>query len=499
MYQIQPPPPPPPQQQQQQFYHHHQSGSISMVAPPPYHRPSSSFGINGNTSNQPPQPQTHYSTPPPPPPNAYYPQPLRHSRSFYNTNTNTNPIPHPFNSGFIPPPPQQQQPLHQHHQSIIASMASAPPYMSSPPLMLKMQDVPAPAAVQVPAPVQDEQVNGGINSVLEYDLNTMAAFLSWCSFGMLKQDKNPTKDFESLIVSVLFATRLPKSTIIIALEYMNQRFSNVNNNNSNVSSSVGDLTEHQIFIQLIVSLILANKFNDDNTFTNKSWHGATGLKLELLNKEEKDWLDECKWSLNVVNFESNIVTLQECWITWLDKYGDKHKIKDLITSSPPPISQIQQVQVQHHQHFNSLSSKNSFSSIPSSPIYSDHPNHYYYPSSSSPSITPPTKYSDGNSLWFDQQQGVQPQPQQQINNQSIWNNFNNTTPSIAFQPNVQMQPPSQQHQHSQSGHFQPPPLMALPLPSNPSTSNSSYPFHHNPILNHGGFVGYANPYYMASC
>lgn len=199
-------------------------------------------------------------------------------------------------------------------------------------------------------PVKEEApaVNGGISSVLDYELPTMSAFLSWCSFGMLKQTRNPTKEFESLLVSVLFATRLPKSTIIIALEYLNQRY---------CPKHLDLLNELEIFLKLVIALILANKFNDDNTFTNKSWYGATGLAVEILNLEERLWLEEVEWQLNVVNFESNIMTLEECWATWLSKVTQQQSSR--LTSSSPVSA-------------NSLSPKiPSYSHSPvSSPLYS---------------------------------------------------------------------------------------------------------------------------------
>lgn len=164
---------------------------------------------------------------------------------------------------------------------------------------------PAPA----PAP---ENVNGGISAVLEYDPQNMSAFLSWCAFGMLGQTRNPSKDFEGVVVLILHATRLPKSTIIIALEYLNQRFS---------TCALGPLAERDLFLKLVVALVLANKFNDDNTFTNRLWAGATGLQIDAINHEERDWLTAVKWQLNVVKYQPNIETLEECWRTWMDKFA----------------------------------------------------------------------------------------------------------------------------------------------------------------------------------
>lgn len=210
---------------------------------------------------------------------------------------------------------------------------------------LQVAPPPPPAQAQQP-PGVPEVANGGITSVLEYNINHMATFVSWCTFGILKQNCNPTAEFDQLVVLVLFATRLPKSTIIIALEYMNQRY---------LFRQVGALNEQQIFTVLIVLLILANKFNDDNTFTNRSWCGAAGLAIESINHEEKEWLCEVKWQLNVVNFEDNIRTLEECWSTWLEKYTCKSK--------QPPIQTAGPAEPSHP----------SYSSIPSSPLYGSSP------------------------------------------------------------------------------------------------------------------------------
>lgn len=164
-----------------------------------------------------------------------------------------------------------------------------------------------------PAP-EAPDVSGGITPVMEYEPATMASFLSWCAFGMLKQGRRATADFEQAIVSILHATRLPKSTIIIALEYVNQRF----------GDSPGKvLSDSEVFTNVVISLVLANKFNDDNTFTNSSWSGATGLPTPDINKEEVAWLKAVNWDLNIVPFRANIDCLDECWSTWLSRYSPK--------------------------------------------------------------------------------------------------------------------------------------------------------------------------------
>lgn len=194
----------------------------------------------------------------------------------------------------------------------------------------------APAAPPVPAPAP-EHVNGGISAVLEYDPHNMAAFLSWCAFGMLGQTRNPSKEFEGVVVLILHATRLPKSTIIIALEYVNQRYS---------GAALGALAERELFLKLVVALVLANKFNDDNTFTNRLWAGATGLQMDIINREERQWLEAVKWQLNVAKYQPNIHTLEECWRTWMEKFASSSPVPEYYAPVAVPSSPAYELPVE---------------------------------------------------------------------------------------------------------------------------------------------------------
>ncbi|CAH6722220.1 hypothetical protein CLIB1444_08S04566 [[Candida] jaroonii] len=352
-----------------------------------------------------------------------------------------------------PPPPQQHQMIQQNNYMPNLMMApqmnhvlpihyQIPPILHQQPMMTLQNQIPIQMPPnhqnhmqggqlnnQFPPQNNDNAVTGGINSVLEYDLPTMSTFLSWCTFGMLKQNRNPTKDFENLINSVLIATRLPKSTIIIALEYLNQRFS---------KKEIDSLNESEIFIRLIVALILGNKFNDDNTFTNRSWCGATGLEIELINSEEKIWLKEINWELNVVNFESNILTLEECWKTWLDKYTNES-----LPSSP--------------NFFNYNNEK------------STSPDYRYQPSIPSSPISINEFYSNNLNLSSSRTNLNDTSPVSPIKD-SIW--------SMNSQNNFQNQPNQNIWSYNNENYVAPAPYV-----------NSN-------------FVGYANPYYtynMASC
>ncbi|EMG50089.1 Cyclin-like protein [Candida maltosa Xu316] len=155
-----------------------------------------------------------------------------------------------------------------------------------------------------------------MNGAINYQVHQMSNFISWVAFGVLKQARQPSSLFSEKVSSVLQATRLPMGTILTALEYVNQRFSA-----KPIINNTMILSEEVTFHVLIVGFILANKIMDDSTFTNKSWEQASGLDLNLLNKLERDWLEEVKFNLSPTNFENNIAILQECYYTWLSRFS----------------------------------------------------------------------------------------------------------------------------------------------------------------------------------
>lgn len=99
--------------------------------------------------------------------------------------------------------------------------------------------------------------------------------------------------FTKGVSSVLNATRLPSVTIFMALDYLCKYISKLPNG---VESAGGD-SVNAIYQNLMVSFVLANKFNDDKTFTNKSWSHATGMETSVINQNERDWLSVFEWRL----------------------------------------------------------------------------------------------------------------------------------------------------------------------------------------------------------
>lgn len=141
------------------------------------------------------------------------------------------------------------------------------------------------------------QITGGVASNLDYNIKDMAEFLSNMAYGIMDTsglDREPEfmTSFSSFVNQVLTATRLPRETVILALVYLSKRWALNGLPNVRADSSAS-------YRMLVVALLLANKFHDDNTFTNKSWFEATGIPISQLTACEAAWLKEIKWSLHL--------------------------------------------------------------------------------------------------------------------------------------------------------------------------------------------------------
>ena len=163
---------------------------------------------------------------------------------------------------------------------------------------------------------QQNKVVGGVCEVLDYEISHMTHFVVEHSLitcgkidsstslknGSISDDNNGISShvFKKGCEYVLSATRLPKVTIYMALNYLHNY----------IHGKYGE--DHEsfdydfIYQNLVVSLILANKFNDDKMFANKTWATASGIELKILNKLEIDFLKQLDYNLNDVSFTSCI-------------------------------------------------------------------------------------------------------------------------------------------------------------------------------------------------
>ncbi|KAF9563272.1 hypothetical protein EC968_004969 [Mortierella alpina] len=96
----------------------------------------------------------------------------------------------------------------------------------------------------------------------------------------------PKPMFRKFCLDVLSATLLSPSVILLSLKYIQQLMVNLKESNKIVNT--GDGAEYRFFTG---ALILANKFLDDNTFTNKTWADITGMKIKDVNHLEMQFLN----------------------------------------------------------------------------------------------------------------------------------------------------------------------------------------------------------------
>ncbi|KAK9453801.1 hypothetical protein V1511DRAFT_461943 [Dipodascopsis uninucleata] len=150
---------------------------------------------------------------------------------------------------------------------------------------------------------------GGVAANLDYNIDRMADFLSSMTSILMGFKTPPTQAFRKFTVQILSSTRLPGSTIMLALVYMSRRCEY-----QMASANVEVIGLYQL---LIVALLLANKFNDDHTFTNKSWADVTGLPITELTRIETNWLVLIDWKLNPDKKDIGLWSQwNDCWISW---------------------------------------------------------------------------------------------------------------------------------------------------------------------------------------
>lgn len=152
-------------------------------------------------------------------------------------------------------------------------------------------------------------------AILDYDLKVMAEFVSNVSCNFI----NIRKPWDALILfveRVLNQTRLPSSTVILGITYLAQRLA-FESTSYGAAPDAPLLPMNQLYEYLTISLILANKFLDDNTFTNTSWSDISGILRHDLNVSERDWLKKLGYSLHLNPLEQKgWSTWRKAWETW---------------------------------------------------------------------------------------------------------------------------------------------------------------------------------------
>jgi Cyclin len=168
--------------------------------------------------------------------------------------------------------------------------------------------------VDAPAPPPQPAVTGGVMAVLDYELNVMAEFLANVSCNFINIAK-PWTSLTMFVEKVLNQTRLPSATVILGVTYLARRLSYDPPMDQDPAAPLIPTTK--LYEYLTMSLLLANKFLDDNTFTNTSWSDISGIPRHDINVVERDWLKKLGYSLHVDPLaQKGWRTWQKAWETW---------------------------------------------------------------------------------------------------------------------------------------------------------------------------------------
>ncbi|EJT99080.1 hypothetical protein DACRYDRAFT_24148 [Dacryopinax primogenitus] len=100
---------------------------------------------------------------------------------------------------------------------------------------------------------------------------------------------NPSKDFITFMQGILSTTQLSRSVVVLALYYVYKL-----RQSASVPASRGSETR-----LAVAALMLANKYVDDNTYTNRTWSDVSHLPLTDINKAEEEFLNGINHNLCV--------------------------------------------------------------------------------------------------------------------------------------------------------------------------------------------------------
>ncbi|CAK7263573.1 cyclin-like protein [Sporothrix epigloea] len=153
---------------------------------------------------------------------------------------------------------------------------------------------------------------GGVCAVLDYEVELMAEYVAEMTTRLAMGTSRAPDSFRKFISQILSSTRLPRTTILLGMNYLAKRINLMNM----MSPNKLILSEGHIWRLLTVALLLGSKFLDDNTFQNRSWADVSGIPVKELNKLEREWMDAISWCL-YVNLDRS-----EDYTAWINSWSD---------------------------------------------------------------------------------------------------------------------------------------------------------------------------------
>ncbi|KAM7185328.1 hypothetical protein V8F20_011861 [Naviculisporaceae sp. PSN 640] len=151
---------------------------------------------------------------------------------------------------------------------------------------------------------------GGVCAVLDYEVEMMAEYVSEMATRIVMPRSTVSSAFRKFVSQILTSTRLPKTTILLGMNYLAKRINMMH------AAGQNNHTEGEIWRMLTMALLLGSKFLDDNTFQNKSWSEVSGISVRDLNAMEYEWLAAINWVLYV-----NLDKSQD-YRAWLDNWNE---------------------------------------------------------------------------------------------------------------------------------------------------------------------------------
>ncbi|KAF0545112.1 putative mucin [Gigaspora margarita] len=150
-------------------------------------------------------------------------------------------------------------------------------------------------------------------------------------------DFKPRDAFKKFCRDVISATQVSRSVIHLSLLYIHR----MKINNPAIKGQNG--SEYRTFT---VALMLANKFLDDNTYTNKTWSEVTNIPVSEINTMEMEFLGSLNYQLYVS---------EKQYFDWVQNLSTYFRIGDNLhddnnNNSPDCTISITSQQQHHHQH-----------------------------------------------------------------------------------------------------------------------------------------------------
>ncbi|KDE09420.1 hypothetical protein MVLG_00323 [Microbotryum lychnidis-dioicae p1A1 Lamole] len=138
------------------------------------------------------------------------------------------------------------------------------------------------------------------------------------SLNFSKQQSAPTDRFLSFCQELLATTQVSHSVVILALLLVSRLKAR-----NQITGSPGSE-----FRALIISLMIANKVVDDNTYTAKTWADVSSLELKPLVAGEAEFLQGLEWSVHVTERDFN------AWVKLLQGHISTRKSQHAAHSKP---------------------------------------------------------------------------------------------------------------------------------------------------------------------